>query len=547
MEVEAKLRAGFVGALVCAAGIGCAEALTFLLIFWSVFGRRLGTPIDLSKELQHGRELLACFEGLIASQVALRLAESALRARLPVRAAGSQPQRDRTGSPHDPLRETAAPDVSTIAGDDPTSFPVGPLSAASLAISWIGALLIAPPSLAEGTLACAGAAASWLCARAAASADAAARASQIGAALNARAPTNATDSWEPGVAASPAPDRRRSRSFARNVAGVLHARRSAALEVGVACVGLLLATTAVFLQGAVAEPPILLALYTVVGARLGVLGVRNWEGGLRLAGAEVALGAQRAPARAGTKTSPAFGGGAAHVALSNVRFWDSRSRERLDGVSLELSPGEITMVIGEAGSGVAALGRLLRGEGQAQGGQVMVDNRQLEPSWRDAWKALCARVPASTVIVDGTLEANLRRSAPEASETALWAALAAVGLGPWAAERGLQVSLGPSHARLTPGEARRLSLARALLRSPRLLVVEPPLRMIAETDRQTIERCLLSLRALCTIVLLAPDARDGGIADQAVLLAQGRIEESGRVDALLRDPNSRLTGLWAST
>lgn len=460
---------------------------------------------------------------LIVLQVAFRSAEEAFGSRMQVREVRARPHRmwrswrlsDATtsgASLEDPARA-----AHELIGVSPTR-----LSAYILAVIWAAAVIVIRPNGSEGTLACAAAVTAWLCVRAAV----ALRAPRGGSALRAFSQQHSSS------------EARRLRE-SKHDAG-LHAR-GAALRYGTACFGLMAVLAATYLARVFIEPSVLMAAYALAGARIGILATQiRYD-------APKASSAAAPPALETASSGRLIAVGPAHVAFEDVRFWDARTRERLDGVSLEFEPGAITAVIGIAGSGRRALSRLASGEGLAQSGRVLIDGLRLEPRWQGAWKALCARVPAATLILRDTLAANLRRSAPRASEHELWAALEAVALGPWARERGLGFVLEASHARLTPGEARRLSLARALLRSPRLLMLEPPEQAIDEADAQAIERCLLSLRELCSVVVLAPTASASAIADHAILLEHGRIVETGRVDALLADPRSRLASLWART
>ena len=235
------------------------------------------------------------------------------------------------------------------------------------------------------------------------------------------------------------------------------------------------------------------------------------------------------------------------MVLTDVCLAGRHERGAVDLADILFSPGVVTSVIDLSGSGAASLiDRLMDGDAWGQG-RTLVDGALLGDQDHNAWRAQCARVPARTLMIRGTLAANLRLAAPEATIKLMWAALAAVGLSEAVRFHGqdLKLKLGPGAHRFTPTDARRLSLARALLRSPRLLIIEEPFEALPAQDEVELDRVIMGLRERCTIVLSARSAWMLSSADEAILMEDGRLAEAGRVDLLLRDPTSQLSRLWA--
>jgi sulfonate transport system ATP-binding protein len=202
-------------------------------------------------------------------------------------------------------------------------------------------------------------------------------------------------------------------------------------------------------------------------------------------------------------------GPAARVAGLSRSFGDRRI---LDGLDLDIAPGEFMALIGRSGSGKSTLLRALAGLDQAVTGGLTVEGPvavafqepRLVP-WKRVWAnvSLGLRVP------------DQRRAAEDA--------LAEVGL----AERADAWPLT-----LSGGEAQRASLARALIRQPRLLLLDEPFGALDALTRIAMHRLVLRLWAHHepAVLLVTHDVDEAlALADRVLVLAGGRITYSGRV------------------
>ncbi|WP_172291931.1 thiol reductant ABC exporter subunit CydC [Pseudoruegeria sp. HB172150] len=189
-----------------------------------------------------------------------------------------------------------------------------------------------------------------------------------------------------------------------------------------------------------------------------------------------------------------YGGAAGGMAFSGVTYRRvSGGRAVLDGVSLTLEPGTVTAVSGPSGTGKSTL--LLIGAGllEAERGSVTLGGCRVADWEESAFRAAVTLVPQRAGLLQGTVAENLRLAAPEAGEDALWEALEAVRLdGVIRAKGGLEAMLGPRGSGLSGGEARRLVLARALLRRPEVLLLDEPTEGI---DGETSAEVLAGMRS----------------------------------------------------
>jgi len=206
--------------------------------------------------------------------------------------------------------------------------------------------------------------------------------------------------------------------------------------------------------------------------------------------------------------------GPADLVFSGVSFArNAGARRVIDGFDLTLKPGEWVALKGPSGVGKTTVLLLGAGALSPLGGQVRLGDHPVT----QCSPGTVTLVGQRAALLRGTVAENLRIVAPKADDDALWAALAAVALDDVVrAKGGLSMQLGPRGAGLSGGEARRLVLARAVLRKPLVLLLDEPTEGL---DHATSLRVLAGLRA--------------ALPDTGVLMAAHRAEEQGASDRIL--------------
>lgn len=176
-------------------------------------------------------------------------------------------------------------------------------------------------------------------------------------------------------------------------------------------------------------------------------------------------------------------------------------------LSLMLHAGEAAVLEGPSGAGKTTLLLRIAGMTDAPADAIRVLGRPPLDWPEDLFRDIVTMVPQRSALIAGSVRDNLTLAGP-ATDTQIWAALEAMDLAAAIDERGgLGVRLGERGAGLSGGQARRLSLARAILRRPRLLLLDEPTEGL---DEATAERVLAGLRrALPETALLAALHRGG--------------------------------------
>lgn len=154
---------------------------------------------------------------------------------------------------------------------------------------------------------------------------------------------------------------------------------------------------------------------------------------------------------------------------------DSAARPVLDRVSFSLAPGESLAITGASGSGKSTLLLLAAGLLRPDGGRIVLGSVSLDRWDETRLRSTLTLVPQRSALMAGTIRQALLLAAPEVTDAELWRALDAVALADVIrAKGGLEFRLGPRGSGLSGGEARRLVLARSILRKPQLLLLDEP-------------------------------------------------------------------------
>ncbi|MBO9769573.1 MULTISPECIES: thiol reductant ABC exporter subunit CydC [Xanthomonas] len=212
--------------------------------------------------------------------------------------------------------------------------------------------------------------------------------------------------------------------------------------------------------------------------------------------------------------------------LQQVSFaWPGSVRPVLHALDLTLAPGERIAISGDSGSGKSTLSALILRLWDPQAGQLRYAGIDLRHVAQAQWHQRIAWLPQNAPVFAGSVRDNLLIGDPAADDAALWRVLEQVRLGAWAsANNGLDTWVGENGATLSAGQARRLALARALLRDAPILLLDEPTDGL---DVDTADALLLDLAAALgerSLVMITHDALPPGVVQRHYRMREGKLE-----------------------
>ncbi|PYS39454.1 MAG: ABC transporter ATP-binding protein [Acidobacteria bacterium] len=226
------------------------------------------------------------------------------------------------------------------------------------------------------------------------------------------------------------------------------------------------------------------------------------------------------------------------VEFDNVVFQhQTATTKALDGISFSASLGQTIAFVGPSGSGKTTLVKLLVGLYRPQAGDVRYDGFSVSDIDLDGLRERIGLVTQDTQLFSGSIRENLLFVNPTASDAECMAVLkkAACDSLLARADKGLDTLIGEGGVKVSGGEKQRLSIARALLRHPNLLVFDEATSSLDSLTEQEISETIrdVSMRKDLITILIAHRLSTVIHADKIFVLERGRIVESGRHDELV--------------
>ena len=241
------------------------------------------------------------------------------------------------------------------------------------------------------------------------------------------------------------------------------------------------------------------------------------------------------------------------IAARDVRYAYREGVDVLHDVTLDLVVGETLAMVGPSGAGKSTFGRMLAGIHPPTGGSVTVGGVEMTSLPEDVLLGEVVLVSQEHHVFVGTLASNLRLVAPEASDDAVRAALAAVGAagpagaGGWvdALPDGLDTAVGAGGIELSAAQAQQVALARIVLMDPATLVLDEATSLMDPTAARSLERALGRVLEGRTVVAIAHRLHTAHDADRVAVMRDGRIVELGTHEELV-GRGGEYASLWES-
>ena len=222
------------------------------------------------------------------------------------------------------------------------------------------------------------------------------------------------------------------------------------------------------------------------------------------------------------------------VEYRDVSFSYSADISVLAGVSLAARAGETVALVGPTGAGKSTLVNLLVRFYELTGGGILIDGVPLREIPRRHLRENIAVVTQESFLFNGTTAENLRVGKPDATDDEMWRALEAANASDFVRRlpAGLHSPVGERGIRLSVGEKQRVSIARALLKNPPILILDEATASVDTATEALIQQALDRLMEHRTSFVIAHRLSTVRHATQILVLERGRIVERGTHDEL---------------
>jgi subfamily B ATP-binding cassette protein MsbA len=222
------------------------------------------------------------------------------------------------------------------------------------------------------------------------------------------------------------------------------------------------------------------------------------------------------------------------VAFDDVTFAYEPGKPVLHGITFETKPGTVTALVGSSGSGKSTIISLICGFHTANGGKVLIDDVDLATIKLSSYRMQLGVVLQETFLFDGTIRENILFSRPNATE-AQWMEACRIARVDEFAERfpeQYETIVGERGVKLSGGQRQRLSIARAILADPRILILDEATSSLDSESEAMIQHGLNFLMQGRTTFVIAHRLSTIRRADQILVIEEGRILERGTHEQL---------------
>ncbi len=226
---------------------------------------------------------------------------------------------------------------------------------------------------------------------------------------------------------------------------------------------------------------------------------------------------------------------AGHIEFQNMNFRYTEQEQVLLDFKLSIAARETIALVGHTGAGKSSLGKLVARFYEFQAGDLLIDGQSIRSFDLGSYRQHLGIVQQTPFLFSGTVRDNIRYGKPTASDEEVIKVAKAIGGGDWldALANGLDTDVGEAGKGISMGQRQLVALARVLLKSPSILILDEATASVDPlTEAQIQEGLELVLRDR-TAIVIAHRLSTIKTADRIIVLGKGRIIEEGTHDALL--------------
>jgi ATP-binding cassette, subfamily B, bacterial MsbA len=225
------------------------------------------------------------------------------------------------------------------------------------------------------------------------------------------------------------------------------------------------------------------------------------------------------------------------IQFENVSFGYSEKSEILHNISFNIQPGQTVALVGPSGAGKSTVIKLLHRFFDVSQGSIRIDGHNIKELDRKSFLSQIALVPQETLLFGGTVKENILYGKLDASEEELEEAARKANAHDFIAEleKGYETIVGEKGAKLSGGERQRIAIARAILKDPKILVLDEATSSLDNHSESLIQDAIETLMQNRTTFIVAHRLSTIHQADQIIVLENGKVVEIGQHEDLMNN------------
>jgi ATP-binding cassette subfamily B multidrug efflux pump len=238
------------------------------------------------------------------------------------------------------------------------------------------------------------------------------------------------------------------------------------------------------------------------------------------------------------------------VVFDNVRFGYGRERGLIDGLTLDVKPGEKIGLVGRSGAGKSTLVNLLLRFFDLEGGRILIDGQDIAAVTQESLRSEISVVTQDTSLLHRSIRDNIRYGKPGATDAEIVAAAEMahahefiLGLEDQNGRFGYDAHVGERGVKLSGGQRQRIAIARVILKNAPILVLDEATSALDSEVEAAIQSSLGTLMQGKTVIAIAHRLSTIAQMDRLVIMDHGRIVEQGSHESLLRT-GGHYASLW---
>lgn len=224
-----------------------------------------------------------------------------------------------------------------------------------------------------------------------------------------------------------------------------------------------------------------------------------------------------------------FNGIKESIELRNVHFSYDGEREIINNVSLRIGKGETIALVGASGGGKSTLSELIPRFYDTTEGDILFDGVSIKRFSQESLRKKMSIVSQDTVLFNDTIEGNILMGRPDASHEEVIEACKVANAHSFimASPEGYDTNIGDRGTKLSGGQRQRLSIARAVLKNPEILILDEATSALDTESEKLVQEALTNLLKGRTSIVIAHRLSTIYNADRIYVIDQGRIAEQG--------------------